>query len=112
MNGLADEIITMFQYEFMQKAILVGGIVALCASLLGVILVLKRYSMIGDGLSHVGFGALSLAVALNMAPMSVAMPIVVIAAFFFVKTQRKRKTERRLGNRADIQQFHCSGCDY
>ncbi len=82
MNGLADEIITMFQYEFMQKAILVGGIVALCASLLGVILVLKRYSMIGDGLSHVGFGALSLAVALNMAPMSVAMPIVVIAAFF------------------------------
>ena len=46
MNGLADEIITMFQYEFMQKAILVGGIVALCASLLGVILVLKRYSLI------------------------------------------------------------------
>ena len=91
MNGLADEIITMFQYEFMQKAILVGGIVALCASLLGVILVLKRYSMIGDGLSHVGFGALSLAVALNMAPMSVAMPIVVIAAFFLLRLSENGK---------------------
>lgn len=91
MNGIIDETIEMFQYEFMQKAILVGGIVALCASLLGVILVLKRYSMIGDGLSHVGFGALSLAVALNAAPMSVAMPIVVIAAFFLLRLSENGK---------------------
>ena len=62
---MIDEIIKMFSYTFMQKAIIVGGIIALCASLLGVILVLKRYSMIGDGLSHVGFGALSIAVALD-----------------------------------------------
>lgn len=91
MNDFMNEIITMFQYEFMQKAILVGGIVALCASLLGVILVLKRYSMIGDGLSHVGFGALSLAVAMNSAPMSVAMPIVVIAAFFLLRLSENGK---------------------
>jgi zinc transport system permease protein len=63
-----DEIIKMCSYTFMQKAIIVGSIIALCASLLGVILVLKRYSMIGDGLSHVGFGALSIAVALDAAP--------------------------------------------
>lgn len=88
---MMSEIMTMFQYEFMLKAILVGGIVALCASLLGVILVLKRYSMIGDGLSHVGFGALSLSIVLNMAPMTVAMPVVVIAAFFLLRLSENGK---------------------
>ena len=55
----------MFSYPFMQRAFLVGILVSLCASLLGVSLVLKRYSMIGDGLSHVGFGALAVASALH-----------------------------------------------
>lgn len=54
-----------FQYKFIQRALIVGTLVALCAALLGVILVLKRYSMIGDGLSHVGFGALTIAVSLG-----------------------------------------------
>ncbi len=53
------------QYKFIQRALIVGVLVALCAALLGVTLVLKRYSMIGDGLSHVGFGALSIAAALG-----------------------------------------------
>lgn len=53
------------QYKFIQRALIVGMLVALCAALLGVILVLKRYSMIGDGLSHVGFGALTIAVSLG-----------------------------------------------
>ena len=53
------------QYRFIQRALAVGVLVALCAALLGVTLVLKRYSMIGDGLSHVGFGALSVAAALG-----------------------------------------------
>ena len=52
-------------YKFIQRALIVGSLVALCAALLGVTLVLKRYSMIGDGLSHVGFGALSIAAALG-----------------------------------------------
>lgn len=51
-------IIEIFSYPFMVRAIIVGSLVSLCAALLGVSLVLKRYSMIGDGLSHVGFGAL------------------------------------------------------
>ena len=54
-------ILTMFSYHFIQRALIVGVLVSLCAALLGVSLVLKRYSMIGDGLSHVGFGALAVA---------------------------------------------------
>ncbi len=53
------------KYKFIQRALIVGVLVALCAALLGVTLVLKRYSMIGDGLSHVGFGALSIAASLG-----------------------------------------------
>jgi zinc transport system permease protein len=63
----------------------VGFLVSLCAALLGVSLVLKRYSMIGDGLSHVGFGALAVATALNAAPLAVSIPVVVAAAFFLLR---------------------------
>ena len=59
------EIGQYLQYKFIQRALIVGVLVSLCAALLGVTLVLKRYSMIGDGLSHVGFGALSVATALG-----------------------------------------------
>ena len=59
----------MLSYPFLIRALLVGTMVALCAALLGVNLVLKRYSMIGDGLSHVGFGALAIATAFGAAPL-------------------------------------------
>ena len=75
----------MFAYPFMQRALIGGLLVSLCASLLGVCLVLKRYSMIGDGLSHVGFGALAIATAFNAAPLPVSLPIVIIAAFFLLR---------------------------
>jgi ABC-type Mn2+/Zn2+ transport system permease subunit len=71
----------LFSYSFVVRALVVGILVSLCAALLGVSLVLKRYSMIGDGLSHVGFGALALAMALNAAPLEIAIPIVTAAAF-------------------------------
>ena len=58
----------MLTYPFMQRALIAGTLVSLCAALLGVPLVLKRYSMIGDGLSHVSFGALAIAVALSHSP--------------------------------------------
>mgnify|MGYP000314120943 CR=1 FL=1 len=67
-----DMIFEMFSYNFIVRAFIVGTLVSLCAALLGVTLVLKRYSMIGDGLSHVGFGALAVAAALNLAPLEVA----------------------------------------
>ena len=57
---------TFFTYSFLQRAFFVGVLVALCSSLLGVSLVLKRYSMVGDGLSHVAFGALTLALVFNL----------------------------------------------
>ena len=66
-------VIEMFSYPFMVRALLVGALIALCAAMLGVTLVLKRYSMIGDGLSHVGFGALAIASAMNAAPLLVAI---------------------------------------
>lgn len=86
-----EMIIRMFQYPFIQRAAVVGVLVSLCAALLGVCLVLKRYSMIGDGLSHVSFGALSLAVALGIAPLYVSIPIVIIAAFFLLHIQENGK---------------------
>ena len=84
-------IIKMFSYPFMIRALLVGSLVSLCAALLGVNLVLKRYSMIGDGLSHVGFGALSVAMAMNLAPLKVAVPVVVIAAYFLLRISQNSK---------------------
>ena len=56
----------IFSYSFMVNAFIAGVLIAVCCALLGVVLVLKRYSMIGDGLSHVGFGALSIAAVLNL----------------------------------------------
>ena len=79
------DLIQMFSYPFMQRALIAGVLVSLCAALLGVSLVLKRYSMIGDGLSHVSFGALAIAVALEMTPLYFSIPVVVLAAFFLLR---------------------------
>lgn len=86
-----DTFIQMFSYNFMLRAVTVGLLVALCSALLGVTLVLKRYSMIGDGLSHVGFGALCLALAMNVAPLAVSVPVVVIAAFLLLRISENSK---------------------
>lgn len=75
----------MFSYPFMVRALAAGALLSVCAALLGVSLVLKRFSMIGDGLSHVGFGALAVASALNLAPLLVAVPVVVLAAFLLLR---------------------------
>lgn len=88
---MLNDITEMFSYGFMVRAIIVGILISLCASLLGVSLVLKRYSMIGDGLSHVGFGALAVATVLNTAPLAVCIPVVVIAAFFLLRMSENRK---------------------
>ena len=78
-------ILTMFSFPFMQRALVAGVLVSLCAALLGVSLVLKRYSMIGDGLSHVSFGALAIAVALGVAPLWFSIPVVILAAFLLLR---------------------------
>ena len=81
----------LFSYPFIVRALIVGTLVSLCAALLGVSLVLKRYSMIGDGLSHVGFGSLAVATAMNVAPLSVSVPVVVLAAFTLLRLSENSK---------------------
>lgn len=88
---MLNNIIEMLSFPFITRAIIVGSAVALCASLLGVSLVLKHYSMIGDGLSHVGFGALALAVPLNIAPLAISLPIVTISAFILLQLSENNK---------------------
>ena len=73
-------LIQMFSYPFMQRALIAGILVSLCVPL-----VLKRYSMIGDGLSHVSFGALAIAVALGVTPLYFSIPVVIVAAFLLLR---------------------------
>lgn len=81
-----------FSFGFMQRAVIVGLLVSLCASLLGVSLVLKRYSMIGDGLSHVSFGALALGTLLGVSnQLTFSIPIVIAAAFLLLKLSESSK---------------------
>ena len=86
-----DAVIEMLSYPFMTRAFLVGSLVALCSALLGVSLVLKRYSMIGDGLSHVGFGAMAIAAAMNAAPLTIAIPVVIVAAILLLRISGNAK---------------------
>ena len=86
---MINDFLSMMTPEFIRNFILpalIGGIaVTLCSSLLGVSLVLKRYSMIGDGLSHVGYGALSIAAVMNLAPLKFALPVVIVAAIILLR---------------------------
>ena len=96
MNGSIASIFSdPYLSAILVRAVVVGVLVSLCASLLGVTLVLKRYSMIGDGLSHVGFGALALATALNLgnASTAVSLPIVLVAAFLLMGMSEKRRMQ-------------------
>ncbi len=81
----------MLSFPFMTRALIAGTLISLCAALLGVSLVLKRFSMIGDGLSHVSFGALSVAVAMGVAPLTISIPVVIIAAFFLLRIAENGK---------------------
>lgn len=86
-----DILAEMLSFDFITRALLVGILISLCASLLGASLVLKRYSMIGDGLSHVGYGALAVAAAFNLAPLQVAIPVVIVTAFFLLRISKNSK---------------------
>ncbi|MCR5495259.1 MAG: metal ABC transporter permease [Treponema sp.] len=81
----------MFSYPFMVRAFIVGTLIALCSSLLGVSLVLKRYSMIGDGLSHVGFGALALAKVFNISPLGFCIPVVTLSSVLLLRLKSSSK---------------------
>ena len=81
-------------FPFVQRAFIVGILVALCSSLLGVTLVLKRFSFIGDGLSHVAFGAMSVAAVLNLTNnMYLVLPVTVLAAILLLRTGKNTKIQ-------------------
>lgn len=87
-----EELINLLSYPFMTRALVTGTAISFCAALLGVILVLKRYSMIGHGLADVAFCAVSLAVALGLSPSQhifVTLPVVVAASFVIMSLTRK-----------------------
>lgn len=88
---ILNNIHTMFGFPFISRAILVGSLVSLCAALLGVSLVLKRYAMIGDGLAHVGFGSLSIAVAFGAAPLPISLVVVTGSALLLLNLNNKSK---------------------
>jgi zinc transport system permease protein len=93
---MIEDIITTFHlnFPFVQRAFVVGILVALCSSLLGVTLVLKRFSFIGDGLSHVAFGAMSVAAVLNLTNnMYLVLPVTVVAAILLLRTGKNTKIQ-------------------
>jgi zinc transport system permease protein len=85
------DFVEILSYPFVLRALLAGSLISLCASMLGVILVLKRYALIGHGLSEVGFAALAIALALDLPPLYVAMPLVVAASFGIMFIGRNRR---------------------
>lgn len=81
-----------FSYSFVWYALIVGVLIALCSALFGVVLVLKRFSFIGDGLSHVAFGALAIASVMNLTNnMLIVLPVTVVCAILLLKTGRNTK---------------------
>ena len=87
-----DKLVFYFQYPFVRYAMIVGILISLCSSLLGVTLVLKRFSFIGDGLSHVAFGAMAVAAVLNITHnMLFILPVTVICAILLLRTGQNTK---------------------
>ena len=93
MNGFLEKFLEMWQYQFMVKALVVGVVLAVTAGLIGVSLVLRRKAMIGDGLSHVGFGAFAIATVIGVMPLQFALPIVILAAILILQVNQKSKVD-------------------
>ena len=92
MTEIAYKLILYFQYPFVRYAMIVGVLIALCSSLLGVTLVLKRFSFIGDGLSHVAFGATAIAAALKLTNnFLLVLPVTVLCAILLLRTGQNAK---------------------
>ena len=89
---MIDKLGMYLAFPFVRYALIVGVLIALCSSLLGVTLVLKRFSFIGDGLSHVAFGAMAVAAVLNLTnEMLLVLPLTVLSAVLLLRTGRNAK---------------------
>jgi zinc transport system permease protein len=92
MSAILEKLVFYFEYPFVRYALIVGILIALCSSLLGVTLVLKRFSFIGDGLSHVAFGAIAIASVLNLSnQMVLVLPITILCAILLLRTGQNTK---------------------
>ena len=91
-------IFKLLSYVFVQRALIVGLLIAISSSFLGIFLVLRKYSMIGDGLAHVSFATVALALVLNQSPLIISIPIVSLASLLILKLS----DENRIGGDAAI----------
>jgi zinc transport system permease protein len=85
------ELLNFLQYSFIQKAFLAGSFIALTCSALGLFLVLRKMSLIGDGLSHVSFGAIAIGLFFGFYPFYIAIPLVMLASVLILKISQKAK---------------------
>lgn len=91
---MIDTLLSYFSYPFVRYALIVGVLIALCSSLLGVILVLKRFSYIGDGLSHVAFGAMAVAAVVGLNDrMIITLPVTIFCAVLLLWTNQNTKVK-------------------
>lgn len=92
MNEIIETLIWYFEFPFVRRALIVGVLIAFCASLLGVTLVLKRYSFIGDGLSHVAFAAMCIAMMMSLTNnMLLILPVTIVSAILMLETGNNTK---------------------
>ena len=87
-----NDFLELLSYPFVLRAVIAGSLISVCASMLGVILVLKHYSLIGHGLSEIGFASLSIASALNLPAMAITTPSVITASFIIMYVSQRYKT--------------------
>lgn len=85
------EFFELFTYPFVIRAILAGSMISICAAILGVILVLKHYSLIGHGLSEIGFAALSISSAMGLPPVIISTPVIILGSFTILYVSQKYK---------------------
>jgi len=88
-----NEVFMLLEFDFVTRALIVGFFVSVCAALLGVSLVLKRYAMIGTGLSHVGFAAMVIADALSIEQLLLSIPVVIATAFLLLRLNESSKVK-------------------
>jgi ABC-type Mn2+/Zn2+ transport system permease subunit len=89
MGHVIAELADALQYGFVQRALLAGSLIAVCSAFLGIFLVLKKYSMIGDGLAHVSFATIAIALLLSASPLAVSIPLVTLSSFLILKLTEK-----------------------
>ncbi len=91
--NIFEQLAYFFEYDFVIYALIVGVLISLCCAILGVTLVLKKYSMIGDGLSHVAFGSMTIAMVLTIADMYLMLPITILVAILLIRLTNKGKVK-------------------